>query len=401
MAVTILLADDCAVTRSTLRRLIELESNFEVVGEAENGLTAVEKAVKLQPDLVIMDINMPVMNGMEATEKISLECPKTSVVMCSVQGERDYLRKAMNCGAKDYLVKPISTDQLLDTVNNIYSLEKKRQSKVMQGYLEDNFVERSQVFTLVSAKGGVGKTTIATNLAATAARLGKSVCVLDLDLQFGDMAMFFSLSGTRHNICSLIQEGGEFDSDTISKYLLTHDSGAKMLAAPLRPEQGEYISVDHVREILATLQQMFQLVIVDTAPTPNDLFFSVLEASDTIGLVSTPSLPVLKNNFNLLQLLIHLGVEPEKIQVLLNRSYSKTGVRESDVEDILQREVYWELPNDFAMVDASVNEGLPFAWSQPEHRLSKQMESLLFRLLGAENRRMSARMKKGLWKLFG
>lgn len=128
MAVTILLADDNAVTRSIMRRLIEWESEFEVVGEAENGLNAVEQTVKLQPDLVLMDVNMPVMGGMEAAEQISMKCPQTAVVICSVQGERDYLRQAMSSGASDYLVKPISTEQLVETVNHVYSLKQKRES---------------------------------------------------------------------------------------------------------------------------------------------------------------------------------------------------------------------------------------------------------------------------------
>jgi pilus assembly protein CpaE len=385
-----------------MRKLIELESHFEVIGEAENGLVAVEKAVKLQPDLVIMDVNMPMMNGIEATEKITLHCPKTAVLICSVQGERDYFRKAMAAGAKDYLVKPISTDQLLDSVQQIYAFERKRQAKVKGNFLEEHLTQQSKTFAVVSSKGGVGKTTIAVNLATTAARLGKKVCLLDLDLQFGDTAMFLSLSNLRRNVYQMVRDSSEIDSEVLGNYLLEHESGVKVLAAPIRPEEGEYITAEHVTAIMETLSSMFQLVIVDTAPLTNDVFFSVLEHCDMAGLVSTPSLPILKNNHNMLKLLDSLGVEREKVKLLLNRCYSKTGVKQRDVMDVLGGDLFWELPNDFSFVDSSVNDGVPFAWKTPAHRLSRQMEILCQQLLGEQKRRgIGARLKKGRWKLFG
>jgi pilus assembly protein CpaE len=399
MAIKILLADDCAETRRSLRTLIELESMFEVIGEAENGLVAVEKSMKLQPDLVIMDVNMPLMNGIEATEKISVHCPKTAVLICSVQGEMDYLRKAMMAGAKDYLVKPISTDQLIDAVTNISSLEKQRQLKAKSVFLEDHLMKRSHKVALVSAKGGVGKTTIAVNLATMAAQMSKQVCLVDLDLQFGDSSMMMSLSNVRYNIFRLVQEAEQFDQETVSRYLLQHESGVKVLAAPLKPEEGEYVSVDHVREILATLGEMFELVVVDTAPLTNDLFFAVMELCDQIGMVSTPSLPILKNNHNLLTLLETLEVDGSKLRMLLNRCYSKTGVKQRDVIDVLGRDLFWELPNDFQFVDSSVNEGVPFVWKEPSHRLSKQIELLVQQLLGLEKRRQAPVKAKPMQRL--
>ncbi|HEU4964814.1 MAG TPA: response regulator [Bacilli bacterium] len=402
MAIKILLADDCADTRSSMRKLIELESSFEVIGEAENGAQALEKAVKLQPDVVLMDVNMPVMNGIEATEKITLQCPKTAVVMCSVQGERDYLRQAMASGAKDYLTKPIDTDQLLDAVQKVCDLEKKRQQKAKHDYLEDNLTVKSQTVALISSKGGVGKSTISVNLGAAAARLGKSVCIVDLDLQFGDIALLLSLSNVRRNIYTLTQENNVIDSEVIKPYLLEHESGVKILAAPIRPEEGEYIGIDAAVEILATLSEMFELVIVDTAPVTNDLFFAILEQADLVGVVSTPSLPILKNNHNLLQLLDSLHVDKEKIKILLNRSYSKTGVRQRDVIEVLKQDLFWEMANDFSFVDSSVNEGVPFAYVDPEHRLSRQIESLCTLLTGESKRRTEkGKGKKRLFKLFG
>lgn len=402
MTVKILLVDDSEEMRRSLRKLLEMEPHLEVIGEAENGAVAVEKALKLQPDLVIMDVNMPVMNGIEATEKISLHCPKTAVIISSVQGERDYFRKAMAAGAKDYLVKPIEAEQLLDAVEAIYAFEKKRQARVKTNLLEDHLTEQSKTVALISSKGGVGKTTIAVNLATTAARLGKKVCIVDFDLQFGDAAMFLSLSNLRRNIFHLVRDNDELDSEVIGNYLLDHESGVKVLAAPIKPEESEYITVDHVREILQTLSEMFQLVIIDTAPLTNDLFFNILERCDIVNLVSTPSLPILKNNHNLLKLLDTLGIPQEKVKILLNRCYSKTGVRQRDVMDVLGRDLFWELPNDFQFVDSSVNDGIPFAWKQPTHRLSRQMELLCQLMIGEQKRRgLASKLRKGRWKLFG
>src|SRR5262245_29390746 len=104
--IRVLIVDDIAETRSHLAKLLGFQPDIEVVGSAASGAEALELAVRLTPDVVLMDINMPDIDGITATEQLVLRAPRAAVIMMSVQGEADYLRRSMLAGAREFLVKP-------------------------------------------------------------------------------------------------------------------------------------------------------------------------------------------------------------------------------------------------------------------------------------------------------
>jgi pilus assembly protein CpaE len=128
--IKVLIVDDMAETRESLKKLLGFHGGFVVTGEAENGKEAVALAKRLRPDIVLMDINMPVMDGIEATRTISVELAMTTaVVIISVQGEQDYLTEAMAAGARGYLVKPFSADELVSTIRRTHDMEIQRRAQ--------------------------------------------------------------------------------------------------------------------------------------------------------------------------------------------------------------------------------------------------------------------------------
>jgi len=118
--ITILLVDDIADTRESIKKLLAFEQDFQVVGSASNGREGVELAKELKPDIVIMDINMPDMDGLEAAGLITKAVPTTGVIMMSVQSDHDYMQRAMLAGARFFLAKPVNMDQLYSTIRNVY-----------------------------------------------------------------------------------------------------------------------------------------------------------------------------------------------------------------------------------------------------------------------------------------
>jgi pilus assembly protein CpaE len=126
--IRLLIVDDIAETRANLRNLLMFDESVVVVGEAGNGEEAVAKALALSPDIVLMDINMPVLDGIQATERIAAEQPRIGIIILSVQGEQEYLRKAQTAGARDYLVKPPSGDELVNTIQQVFAQQKKGQA---------------------------------------------------------------------------------------------------------------------------------------------------------------------------------------------------------------------------------------------------------------------------------
>lgn len=118
MSKGILLVDDAAFMRMMLKDIL-VKNGYEVLGEAENGLKAVEKYKELNPDLVIMDITMPEMDGIDAVKEIKKVNTNASVIMCSAMGQQAMVIEAIQSGAKDFIVKPFQADRILEAVKKV------------------------------------------------------------------------------------------------------------------------------------------------------------------------------------------------------------------------------------------------------------------------------------------
>src|SRR5512144_2545727 len=142
---------------------------MEVAGSAGGGQEAVALAKKERPNVILMDINMPDMDGITATEIISNTVPESPIIMMSVQGEQDYLRRSMLAGAREFLVKPFSADELINSIRHVHELEKVRRARYAPaapaagagtpGVMQPAG-ETGKIITFFSPKGGVGRTTI-------------------------------------------------------------------------------------------------------------------------------------------------------------------------------------------------------------------------------------------------
>ena len=115
MAKNILICDDAAFMRMMIKDILT-KNGYTVAGEAENGAKAVEKYTELKPDLVLMDITMPEMDGIQALKKIRELDPKASVIMCSAMGQQAMVIESIQSGAKDFIVKPFQADRVLEAV---------------------------------------------------------------------------------------------------------------------------------------------------------------------------------------------------------------------------------------------------------------------------------------------
>lgn len=377
--ISLLVVDDSPAARENVTKLCAFDEDIQVAGEAANGKEAILLAKKLRPDVILMDINMPEIDGITATELISLEIPETSIIMMSVQGEQEYLRKAMMAGAREYLTKPFSGDELINAIKRVYQLElKRRQQLGSQGAAKPR---EAQIFTVFSAKGGVGKTTIATNLAVSLAASGAKVALVDLDLQFGDVALFLDLVPKR-SIADLISEE-ELTLDVVEDYLLEHVSGLKILAAPQRPEQAELISGELIAKILQILKAGYEFVIVDTAPSFQSTILAALDASDQIILLATLELPAFKNVKLSLETMHSLKYPDEKLCMVVNRYSSDIGIGIEDFQENLGFPIKAKVPSDGRVVVESVNKGAPFVLTNPKAPVAQAVRELA-QMLGGE-----------------
>lgn len=372
--IRIMIVDDIAETRENIARLIRLEPDLEVVAEAQDAEHGMEVAQQAQPDIILMDINLPGMDGLKATELLLQELPESSIIMISVQEEQYYMRRAMTAGARGFLMKPFSRDELTETIRRVYGMEKGCGNS--QKPAQDVRRSTSQVVTVFSGKGGVGKSTIAVNLAIALAQLtGEEVAVVDLDLPFGDISFMLDLSSDL-SVADLMQEIDTLDAEGLEAYMDTHPCGVKVLAAPTRPEEAELIKGHHVNKILLLLREKYRYVIIDTAPAFQEVNLAALDQTDIIFLISVLELAAVKNLHLGLQVMEQLHYSKEKINLVLNRADSEFGLGVKDVEKTLNLPVKVKIPGDESTAVRALHTGEPFVLSNPKALITKGIYEL-------------------------
>jgi len=404
MAIKILIVDDITETRENIKRLLYFEKDMMVVGEASDGNEAIRQTQKLSPDIVLMDVNMPTLDGITATQEISLKYPKTAIIIMSVQGEQEYLKKAMVAGAREYMVKPFGTDELVDTIRRVCEFEKRRRINLTEPSVVKELQRDPQIITVFSTKGGVGKTSIATNLAVSLAEeTRKKVVIMDLDLQFGDVAVMLNIIPKR-TITEIIQDINQMDTDLLENYLISHPTGVKVLPSPTRPEYAELITGAHVEKILGVLKQSYDYIVIDTPHIFHDTTLMAMDLCHQILLVVSLDLPTIKNVKLGLEVLDSLHLKG-KVKLILNRSANDMGIKHEDMEENLKMKIASHIPSDGRTVLSSVNKGDPFVMTHPGTKISESIRELSrMVMIGEAKQTRAAKIpeKKGLLgRVFG
>ena len=393
--IKVLIVDDIAETRDHLTKLLGFESDIEVVAAADSGRQALEMAGRLRPDVVLMDINMPDMDGIATTELLAAEVPTASVVMMSVQGEADYLRRSMLAGAREFLVKPFSSDELSASIRQVYTREREKQDRITVTNVAaatttsaaNRDREPGQLVAVFSPKGGVGRTTIAVNFAVSAAAdLGIKTVLVDGSFQFGDVGVLLNLNPKNKSIADLVPELDAGELESIDTFVINHSSGVRVLLAPPSPEMAETITPGGVRKILEALRLATDLVVVDCTANFSDTTLAILDAADVILTVLTLEITSIKNMRLFLEVADQLGYEGSKIKLILNRADSTLGIRVADVEHSIGRKVDHTIVSDGRSVVYALNRGVPFVLSNREAQVSQDILRLATAITGGERK---------------
>jgi len=379
--IRVLIVDDIPETRDHLTKLLGFESDVEVVGSASSGAEAIELAVKLQPDVVLMDINMPDMDGITATERLAAQAPSTAVVMMSVQGEADYLRRSMLAGAREFLVKPFSSDELTASIRQVHAREREKVSRMAIASVAPGGTDGGgsagdlgRVVAVFSPKGGVGRTTVATNLAVAAAtELGKRVVLVDASFQFGDVGVLLNLNPRNKSIADLVPELEAGEPESLDTFVINHSAGIRVLLAPPSPEMAELITVTGVRRVIEKLRADHDLVVVDCTSWFNETTLAILDLADVILTMLSLEITSIKNMRLFLEVADQLGYEQDKVKLVLNRADSTLGIRVADVENSIGRRIDHTIVSDGRSVVYALNRGVPFFLSNREAQVSQDI----------------------------
>jgi pilus assembly protein CpaE len=413
--IRILIVDDIGDTRENLAKLIGFEPDMEVAATAGGGQEAVNLAKQHRPHVILMDINMPDMDGITATEIISNTVPESPIIMMSVQGEQDYLRRSMLAGAREFLVKPFSADELINSIRHVHELEKVRRARYAPvapaapaggAAAAQPGRDMGKIITFFSPKGGVGRTTIATNLAvALHQTTQKPVVLVDGSLPFGDIAVILNMSPKAKTIADLIGSFETADSDVVESILVQHSTGIKVMLAPPTPESTELITGAHMKHVLELLRERYAYIVVDTWPSFQEQVITMLDVADVILTLMTLEITSLKNVRVFMEVVEKLGYDEAKVQLVANRNDSSGGIKASDVEASLGRKIPHTIVSDGRTLVLAVNRGVPFVISHRDSQVAKDIFALAQKIATAEAAAPAGAGKqapaRGGLKLFG
>jgi len=289
------------------------------------------------------------------------------------------VRRAMLAGARDYLIKPVKPDELVRSVHGV--LEQEERKRMRQAGQTMETAAHGTIITIFGAKGGIGKTTIATNLATALVRTtGSTVVLVDMDTRFGDVAIMMDVP-VEQSIADVARHLDEMDRDKVRDYLVRHHSGAFVLPAPLHPNEWRNLTPQHIEKILELLAQSHDYVIIDTPGTFNEIIATTLEQASLILLVTSMDIASIKDTSLALEMLRAASVSEDKVKLVINHCTSANSLREEDVQRVLEYEVFWRIPHDLA-VTSSTQLGQPIVLTRPYARVSRNLMDLACVLSG-------------------
>jgi pilus assembly protein CpaE len=382
--VRLVIVDDVQESRDNVERLLRFEPDIEIVGKASGGREAIDMVLAKQPTVVLMDVNMPDIDGIEATKAIMARRPNTGVIMMSVLNEPDVLRRSMLAGAREYLVKPFSLDELLTSVHMVHEMVKllptAAQQQTAPAMSTPATAERpagkAHVVSFVGSKGGVGRSLLACNFAVTLRELtGKAVALVDANTSFGDVAVMMNITDGK-TIADAVQFQNQIDVDLLQTILQEHSSGVRLLLAPTSPQDAEMVTAEILRDSVAVVAQLVDYVVIDTRPGFDDLNLSMYDLSDLLMLVVTMDMAAIKDAKQFLEIADLLGYSSSRVRVVLNRSNTQSGIPAAEIGESLRRDLVAEIPEELGPVLRSINEGVPLVTGAGDSKAALEIRRL-------------------------
>lgn len=377
--IKVLVVDDIAETTAHVARLLSFEPDMEVVGTAASGTEALRLARELRPDVVLMDVNMPGLDGIETTERLYRELPSAGTVMMSVQADGEYLRRSMLAGARGYLVKPFSSDELFGSIRGVFDRRLEGIGTLVPvgpGASAPVLRPKGRIVAIYSPKGGVGSTTIAVNLAVALAAANKSVALVDADLQFGDVGVMLDLDPTKVSIGDVVADLVQGTPEALDGVIVRHRSNVDVLLAPPTPDTGELITAEHMKTILGRLVSNHDFVVVDCSTFLHDTTLAVLDIADRVLAPVSLEITAIRSARAFVDVSERIGYGDGKLGIVVNRMDSNHGISIEDVERSIGRKVEHRIISDGRAAVQALNHGVPFVIGNRKAQISTDVIAL-------------------------
>jgi len=364
----LVIIDSDSAIRADVKRWLS-GNGVRVVGESDDCKAGLRLARGLQPDLVLLELPSTAPSVMEFVKRIRQELPDAGIILSANDASPTLILSCIRAGAHEFVARPIDETELEKAINHVKQLSEVTYSGKKRGKL----------ISVFSSKGGIGATSFTANLGlALAERTASKVLLVDMSFQIGDLGVMLDLS-PRYSLTDAFVDGA-IEESKLRSVFVEHDSGVHLLTVASSPEIAEEIARQHVVELMGTLSTMFDYVVVDIGRQLDDRTVEVLELSDAIMLISSLDLPAIRNTTCYLSILNKLHIDREKTHIVLNRFQKKSRLSIDNVETMIDRKMFWSIPNDYVPMSLGIDRGIPAVLDAPRSKVAKSFNDLADRI---------------------
>lgn len=381
---TVLIIDEDPVARATIRTSVEGINGATVIAETDSLVYGYELTRQNRPKVIFLDLRQDPQKTLEMAQRISSFFKEVLIVVSGHESSLELIKACMEAGVRDYLNRPLA----LADVRGVF--EKHRLALLSDTKTGDR---TGRIITVFSNKGGLGKTTIAVNMAlALSETIGKPVALVDLNLQLGDITTFLDVE-PKQTIVDIARNIGRVDAAYLESSLALYTAGKAsvyVLADPLHVEDAEEVTADQINAVLTVLRATFEYVVIDTTTSFDSKTLCALDLADQILLVSIVNLPSIRSSQRLLNLFERLGYDSQKIKLVINRYMDGEEITIEDVEETLEHPVFWKIPNSYYVIMTAINRGIPISMVDNGHDVHQNFLELAKRISGVVSRQPEA-----------
>ncbi len=367
---TIILTDEFS-TAEVLKLFLGEFDNLDIVEAAHNMSDVFDVISNVQDkSLFVVDLSDRTLEKLDLILQVSKNCPDCKILAMSDNPSVDLIIRIMRAGAAEFIPIPVIKGEFFDGVN-----------KLIKDNEEVKKNRRCKIISVFSNKGGIGKTSLAANLAVELSKNTKeNVALIDLNFQMGDITTFLNLKPS-FNISYMLENLDKINEtfllSTLERY---KNSSLYVLADPPYFKQADTIKPAQITKLFDTLKETFSYIIVDAESSFDGKNIAALDNSDIVLLVSVANLPALRNTQRCLELFDKLGYDKNKTKIVINRYMENDEIKDTDVETLLSKEIYWKIPNNYFAIMSAINKGVPVSDVNASTNVAQSYKDLAYHI---------------------
>ena len=365
----LLLVEDVPQVAQYIRGLLNSQSSVKLLDVLSDGSKVMPQVQQLRPDVILVDALLQgKVKGLPLAEQILASGYGMPVIVLTVP--QNPITQDASKGIHAVLSMPFSGFDLMNIIG-----------QVRKDYAELSTTGSSRIYSVFAPKGGVGKTTIAFNLAVALGQADQRTVLIDGALQFGDLRALLKVPNDAPSILDLPTD--RVAESDLQDVLWRDPSGIDILLAPPRVEMAEMVTTRDIDKILSLLRRVYGAIVIDMSSALNDINLAFLDLSDTIVEIVTYDSTTIRNTVAVADAFRMIGYPASKVRYLVNRADSPGGIASTELERALGRVPEHNVVSDGMLVVTSNNEGVPFVLANPAAPISQDLHRVAAELLSA------------------